>query len=85
MNKAEAAYKRAEEQDIKDPALERIQRNLLKQYKKMYMLDEFNIAILDPAANDPGTGSGWKQSKQNWALHAVEPLVQQNGGHLPRA
>ena len=23
------------------------------------------------AVNDPGTGSGWQQSKQNWALAAV--------------
>ena len=23
------------------------------------------------AANDPGIGSGWQQSKQNWALSAV--------------
>ena len=24
------------------------------------------------AADDPGTGSGWQQSKQSWALLAVE-------------
>ena len=24
------------------------------------------------AANDPGTGSGWQQSKQNWARPALE-------------
>ena len=24
------------------------------------------------AVEDLGTGSGWQQSKQNWALHAVE-------------
>merc|ERR1712079_40699 len=24
------------------------------------------------AVKDLGTGSGWQQSKQNWALHAVE-------------
>lgn len=23
------------------------------------------------AVNDPGTGTGWQQSKQNWALLAV--------------
>ena len=28
-----------------------------------------NCTIL--AANDPGIGSGWQQSKQNWALAAV--------------
>ena len=28
-----------------------------------------NCTIL--AANDPGIGSGWQQSKQNWALPAV--------------
>ena len=28
-----------------------------------------NVEVL--AANDPGIGSGWQQSKQNWALSAV--------------
>ena len=31
---------------------------------------DVNLDIL--AVKDLGTGSGWQQSKQNWALHAVE-------------
>ncbi len=31
------------------------------------------------AANDPGTGSGWQQSRQNWALLAVVGQLTRTG------
>ena len=30
------------------------------------------------AVDDPGTGSGWQQSKQNWALPSVVGILGQN-------
>ena len=50
---AEGEYKRAEEQDIGDPELEKIQRNLQKQYMKLYRLDWFNIATIDGKDGQP--------------------------------